>query len=282
MESLNPFPFLFSFEIFVNSTTITLNGGATADLFYRRTDLILNTRPPSPTYNVEYLYPHYLNPVMIFLPKAKTISGFSNILKVFQTIPQIGIILSLIVAMVFNWIMYKMVRTAAGTRSLLDAGMEIYSYFLLMSYKPTTSYSISHRIFLLSWSILAIVVMSLVTGSLFSQLVVVSYQPDIDAIDTLMKSSYKIPTTKERYSMFVWYTENKDSGLTKMNDQYYRLYPLLEVVGSQKDIFDIIERNDQEHAFMITRGFCEYFVAKKRFANRGKPFYHLMKDTVSK
>ena len=68
------------YEVFVNSTYAVLNGGVTEDLFYKRADLVLNTRVMLSSMFAEFLYPYRMEGVTAFVPKAKMLPKYTNFL----------------------------------------------------------------------------------------------------------------------------------------------------------------------------------------------------------
>lgn len=282
-HSPHPIP-TSSYEIHFNSTTILLKAGATKDVVEGRSDLVINTRPFTPLYMIEYLYPHYFNPVSIIVPKARRITWSTSVFSAFKVNAMLPILITSLIVLLINTLLHRM--RGSNNRHVSPA-LEIISHFLLSSYTSTVRYRSSHRSMLITWSFFSIVIMSVMTGAMYSHLVVVRYGSDIDTVDQLMKTPYRIPITRQRYSLFEIY-QNKASNETTapkpimLSDQYWRLMPKFIVSESQKDTFELIEHN-QQFAFMQTNGHCEYFVSKKRFQGPDNgPVYHLMKEVVGK
>lgn len=266
-----------SYDIYVNSTTIRLNPGATQDVVEGRSDIVINTRPFTPSYLIEYLYPHYFNPVSIFLPHATRISWSKRLLGAYEVDAMAIIFTTLVIALLVNTLLHRRQKTSLKDRAPL---LEIICYFLQNSYLSTLRYGNTHRLFLVTWSFFALVIMSVVNATMYSYYVVPRYNKEIDTVDQLMETSYQIPITSQRYSLFTIYKQNSTASSAMLSDQYWRLMPKFVVAESLTDIFKLIEEN-REYAFMQTNGHCEYFVSQKRFAGRdGAPLYHLMAEIV--
>lgn len=237
--------------------------------------MVINTRPFTPSYLIEYLYPHYFNPVSIILPKSQRISWATGLMRVFHLDVFVPLGITILIVL---WLNYRLHRR----RQTNDAPLlEILAYFLQNSYCPTLSYCSHHRFLLVTWSIFTIVIVSVITGTMYSHVVVAPYEKDIDSVSQLMQTKYRIPIIRELYSLFEIYKKKDsqngdDTGM--LSPKYWRLMPKFLVYESLKDIFELIDRNEP-FAFMQTNGHCEYFAAKKR-AKDGGPVYHLMKEIV--
>lgn len=243
--------------------------------------MVINTRPFTPSFLIEYLYPHYFNPVSIILPKAKRISWASALVSMFHLNVLLLIILTILIVFLLNFLWHK--KQADGA----PVALEILAYFLLNSTVSMQRYADAHRSLLTTWSIFSIVIMSVITGSMYSHIIVARYDADLDSVDQLLETSYQIPIIRQRYSLFEIY-KKEEHGLRNgthtqsigLSDQYWRLMPKFVVFETLQEIFELIEANEQ-FAFMQTNGHCEYFVARERIADRDmSPMYHLMKEIV--
>lgn len=267
-----------SYEIYVNSTTILLRPGATQDVVEGRSDMVINTRPFTPSYLIEYLYPHYFNPVSIILPKSQKISWARSLVKVYRLDALIPIAILILIVLLLNILLHRRRRRSNQHNA---PGLEILSYILLTSYKSTLNYRNSHRFLLVTWSISCIILMSVITGSMYSHVLTAGYDVDVDSVDQLMETDYRIPIIRQRYSLFQIYKRSGNKTKSGMlSDQYWRLMNKFVVYESLKEIFELIDRN-APFAFLQTRGHCRYFEARKRFAGPdGGPVYHLMKEII--
>lgn len=256
---------------------IQLKPGATQDVVEGRSDIVINTRPFTPSYLIEYLYPHYFNPVSIFLPHASRISWSKSLLGAYEVEAMVTIFMTLLIALLVNTFLHKRQKTSIKDKAPL---LEIICYFLQNSYLSTLHYGNTHRLFLITWSFFTLVIMSVINATMYGYYVLPRYNKEIDSVDQLMETSYQIPITSQRYSLFTIYKKNSTATSAMLSDQYWRLMPKFVVAESLTDIFQLIEEN-QEYAFMQTNGHCEYFVSQKRFAGRdGGPLYHLMAEIV--
>lgn len=267
----------FSYESFLNSTTILLQPGATKDLVDDKVDLVINSRPFTPSFVIEYLYPHYFNPVSIFLPKAEMISGSIYLLQPFKWNSKIALFWTILTAILVNVMLYRTYSAPSTPRSRCPSPtLEIIAYMLLVSFTSTAAHPHPHRLFLTTWSFFAVIIMTIVTGNIYSNLVVVRYDEDVNSVDELLRRTpYRVPITSQRYSLFEIYRQEG-----KLSEQYWRLLPRFTIVESRQDIFRMVSQN-QKYAYMLTNGHCEYIVSEKQFASEdGGPLYHLMKEVI--
>lgn len=187
---------------------------------------------------------------------------------------EIALSITILIVVLFNCFLHN--RFARNG----EAFLEVFSYLLLISFVPTVNYHSAHRFFLITWSIFCIIILSIITGAMYSHFMVVRYKADVDSLAQLMQTDYQVPIIRQRYSLFEIYKQNNSAAAGKLSNQYWQLMPKFLVRESLEDIFGMIERKER-YAFMLTNGHCEYFVAKNRFAGpHGGPIYHLMKEIV--
>lgn len=254
-----------------------MNGGATEDVVMDRSDMVINTRPFDPSFLIEYLYPHYFNHLSIFLPKASRRTLAKNGMAAFAWDARVVIICIIIAVLLLNYCLHK------KQSSSKSSWLEILAYFLQHSFTSSRQYSTIHRVVLVTWSIFTLVIVSVITGRMFSDILLVRYHPDIDTLHDLMLSGYQIPITRERYSLVELFNKNNSKPYTaRISQEYWDLMPQFLIFETRQEIFELVEQN-QRYAFMHPTGYCEYFVARKQFqAADGGPVYHLLKEIVCK
>lgn len=253
-----------------------MNAGATQDLVMNRSDMVINSRPYTPSFLVEFLYPHYFNHLVIFLPKAGRKTWTKNGMAAFAWEARVVIVFIIILVLLLNYWLHK---KQSSSKSFF---LEIFAYFLQHSFTTAQHYTAVHRRFLVVWSIFTLVIVNIITGRMFSEILLVRYHPDINTLQELMQSGYRIPITRERYSLLdVYDMDESGSSTYRANQAYWDLIPQFLVFETRSEIFKLIEQNEK-FAFMFPKVYCEYFVRKKQFQGAdGGPVYHLLEEIVS-
>ncbi|XP_026831891.1 uncharacterized protein LOC6552641 isoform X1 [Drosophila erecta] len=228
-------------------------------------DVAMNIRflvPDTFMKQAESTVSHMRDDLCVIVPKAKTAPTFWNIFRSFGSLVWALILVSVLVANVFCYIL----KSGVGR-----VPMQLFAGALTM---PMTRIPLNHslRLFLIFWLYFGLLICSAFKGNLTSMMVFQPYLPDINQLGALARSHYHIiirPRHVKHIQHFLTLGHKHESRIREQ---------MLEVSDTQ--MYQMMRNNDIRFAYLEKYHIARFQVNSRVHMHLGRPFFHLMNSCL--
>ncbi|XP_043656165.1 uncharacterized protein LOC122622069 [Drosophila teissieri] len=205
---------------------------------------------------------HTRDDLCVIVPKAKTAPTFWNIFRSFGSLVWVLILVSVLVANVFCYIL----KTGVGR-----VPMELFAGALTM---PMTRIPLNHalRLFLIFWLYFGLLICSAFKGNLTSMMVFQPYLPDINQLGALARSHYHIIIRPRHVKHIQHFLSLGHQHESRIREQ------MLEVSDTQ--MYEMMRNNDIRFAYLEKYHIARFQVNSRVHMHLGRPFFHLMNSCL--
>ncbi|EDW42966.1 uncharacterized protein LOC6607196 [Drosophila sechellia] len=228
-------------------------------------DVAMNIRflvPDTFRKQAESTVSHMRDDLCVIVPKAKTAPTFWNIFRSFGALVWALILVSVLVANVFCYILKSEVGRVP---------MQLFAGALTM---PMTRIPLNHsiRLFLIFWLYFGLLICSAFKGNLTSMMVFQPYLPDINQLGALARSHYHIiirPRHVKHIQHFLTLGHKHESRIREQ---------MLEVSDTQ--MYEMMRNNDIRFAYLEKYHIARFQVNSRVHMHLGRPLFHLMNSCL--
>ncbi|KMZ04824.1 uncharacterized protein LOC6728874 [Drosophila simulans] len=228
-------------------------------------DVAMNIRflvPDTFRKQAESTVSHTRDDLCVIVPKAKTAPTFWNIFRSFGALVWALILVSVLVANVFCYILKSEVGRVP---------MQLFAGALTM---PMTRIPLNHsiRLFLIFWLYFGLLICSAFKGNLTSMMVFQPYLPDINQLGALARSHYHIiirPRHVKHIQHFLTLGHKHESRIREQ---------MLEVSDTQ--MYEMMRNNDIRFAYLEKYHIARFQVNSRVHMHLGRPLFHLMNSCL--
>ncbi|XP_033167623.1 uncharacterized protein LOC117145891 [Drosophila mauritiana] len=228
-------------------------------------DVAMNIRflvPDTFRKQAESTVSHTRDDLCVIVPKAKTAPTFWNIFRSFGALVWALILVSVLVANVFCYILKSEVGRVP---------MQLFAGALTM---PMTQIPLNHsiRLFLIFWLYFGLLICSAFKGNLTSMMVFQPYLPDINQLGALARSHYHIiirPRHVKHIQHFLTLGHKHESRIREQ---------MLEVSDTQ--MYEMMRNNDIRFAYLEKYHIARFQVNSRVHMHLGRPLFHLMNSCL--
>ncbi|EDX13710.1 GD18575 [Drosophila simulans] len=228
-------------------------------------DVAMNIRflvPDTFRKQAESTVSHTRDDLCVIVPKAKTAPTFWNIFRSFGALVWALILVSVLVANVFCYILKSEVGRVP---------MQLFAGALTM---PMTRIPLNHsiRLFLIFWLYFGLLICSAFKGNLTSMMVFQPYLPDINQLGALARSHYHIiirPKHVKHIQHFLTLGHKHESRIREQ---------MLEVSDTQ--MYEMMRNNDIRFAYLEKYHIARFQVNSRVHMHLGRPLFHLMNSCL--
>lgn len=133
-------------------------------------------------------------------------------------------------------------------------------------------YTVAMRSMIVSWCIYSFLITSAFTAKLISSLVRPKHLPDINTIEELGSSNYRIIYPDYLNGTLYTFLNSDRWSFVKLQDQM--------MVVTARDFYTLVNNNRTENAYVMTNYMAEYMVSKHFDSASGRSYYNLMRECL--
>jgi hypothetical protein len=248
--------------------------GASGDVAYGRADIASNSQfVKLDMSELEYTYPHDTNNLCFLAPKAKRVPQFRNLFLPFPYPVWIALCCAMCLTSVCWYCVRKYGEISAKRRSnrftINEAFFDIFRTFITGTFNEVPG-SILGRVFIVTWLLLAIVIINAFQGSLTSYLAVPKYLPEINTIKKLDKSGLGIFVSPGvKYFLTLDVNDKIMSNLWRKFKHRVNISISADRIARERDM-----------AGMFYELNARYYLRNKLYVKDGYPLLHRVQENI--